>query len=241
MALPKIDVPTYEIELPVSKKKIKYRPFLVKEQRNLLMAIESSDSDSVHNAITDILYNCTLTENVDLAKLPIVDIEYYFINIRAKSVGEVIESKYRCNNEVDGKECGNTMQHSLNLLNIKVESDENISPDIQLTDKMSIRMKYPEFGIVKDSVNIENETELTFNMLARSIEYIYDGEQFYYANETTVEELVEFVENLNQQQFEQIERFFNNLPKLKEKIEMTCGKCGFHHVIDVEGLESFFV
>ena len=164
-----------------------------------------------------------------------------FLNLRSKSVGEIVENSYICNNEVDGKECGNTMQHSLHLLNIKVESDENISPDIQLTDKMSIRMKYPEFGIVKDSVNIENETELTFNMLARSIEYIYDGEQFYYANETTVEELVEFVENLNQQQFEQIERFFNNLPKLKEKIEMTCGKCGFHHVIDVEGLESFFV
>mgnify|MGYP003347052861 FL=1 len=102
-------------------------------------------------------------------------------------------------------------------------------------------MKYPEFGIVKDSVNIDDETELTFNMLARSIEYIYDGEQFYYANETPIEEMVEFVENLNQQQFEKIEKFFNNLPKLKEKVEMTCSKCGFHHVINVEGLESFFV
>ena len=241
MALPKIDVPTYEIELPVSKKKIKYRPFLVKEQRNLLMAMESSDSDSVHNAISDILYNCTLTENIDIAKLPIVDIEYYFINLRAKSVGEMIESKYRCNNEVDGKECGNTMQHNLNLMDVKVEVNEDVSPDIQLTDKLSIRMKYPEFGIVKDSVNIDDETELTFNMLARSIEYIYDGEQFYYANETPIEEMVEFVENLNQQQFEKIEKFFNNLPKLKEKVEMTCSKCGFHHVIDVEGLESFFV
>ena len=241
MALPKIDVPTYEVELPVSKKKIKYRPFLVKEQRNLLMAMESSDSDSVHNAISDILYNCTLTENIDIAKLPIVDIEYYFINLRAKSVGEMIESKYRCNNEVDGKECGNTMQHNLNLMDVKVEVNEDVSPDIQLTDKLSIRMKYPEFGIVKDSVNIDDETELTFNMLARSIEYIYDGEQFYYGNETPIEEMVEFVENLNQQQFEKIEKFFNNLPKLKEKVEMTCSKCGFHHVIDVEGLESFFV
>jgi hypothetical protein len=240
MALPKIDVPTYEIELPVSKKRIKYRPFLVKEQRNLLMAMESEDSGAVHNAISDILNNCTLTENVDIGKLPIVDIEYYFINLRAKSVGEVVESKYRCNNEVNGKDCGNMMESELNLTDIKVEMNQNISPDIQLTDKLSIRMKYPEFNIVKDSINIQDETEITFNMLARSIEYIYDGEQFYYAHETPIEEMVEFVENLNQHQFEKIETFFNNLPKLKEKIEMTCTKCGFHHVINVEGLESFF-
>ena len=240
MALPKIDVPTYEIELPVSKKKIKYRPFLVKEQRNLLMAMESSDSDSVHNAISDILYNCTLTENIDIAKLPIVDIEYYFINLRAKSVGEMIESKYRCNNEVDGKECGNTMQHNLNLMDVKVEVNGDVSPDIQLTDKLSIRMKYPEFGIVKDSVNIDDETELTFNMLARSIEYIYDGEQFYYANEAEPGEMLEFIESLNQEQFEKIENFFNNLPKMTKNINLKCGKCGFDHTIEVEGLENFF-
>ena len=252
MALPKIDTPTYEIDLPVSKKKIKYRPFLVKEQRNLLMAMETSESGSVHGAIRDILHNCTLTENIDIDRLPIIDIEYYFINLRAKSVGEVIESKYRCNNIVDGmpdetgvpmtqKECGNTMEHNINLLDIKVEMNEDVSPDIQLTDKLSIRMKYPEFGIVKDSIDMQDETEIKFNMLARSIEHIYDGEQFYYANETPIQEMVEFVENLNQSQFEKIENFFNNLPKLKEKLEMTCSKCNFHHVINVEGLESFFV
>jgi len=241
MALPKIDVPTYEIELPLSKKKIRYRPFLVKEQRNLLMAMESSESSSVHDSIRDILHNCTLTEDIDIDKLPIIDIEYYFINLRAKSVGEVVESKYRCNNEVDGQECNNIMEHNINLLNIKVGMDNTISPEIQLTDKLSIKMKYPEFGIIKDSVNIINETELTFNMLARSIEYIYDGEQFYYANETPISELIEFVENLNQTQFEKIENFFNNLPKMKEKIEMTCSKCGFHHSFKLEGLESFFV
>ena len=96
MALPKLDVPTYEIELPVSKTKIKYRPFLVKEQRNLLMAIESSESSTIQQNIKDILYNCTLTEDVNIEKLPIIDVEYYFVNLRAKSVGEVVESRYRC-------------------------------------------------------------------------------------------------------------------------------------------------
>jgi hypothetical protein len=98
MALPKLDVPIYELELPLSKKKIRYRPFLVKEQKNLLMAIESSDSNTVQQSVRDILNNCTITDGVDIDKLPIIDIEYYFINLRAKSVGEVVESKYKCNN-----------------------------------------------------------------------------------------------------------------------------------------------
>jgi hypothetical protein len=133
MALPKIDVPTYEIELPVSKTKIKYRPFLVKEQRNLLMAIESSESTTIQQNIKDILYNCTLTEGVDLEKLPIIDVEYYFINLRAKSVGEVVESRYRCNNEVNDIECGNIMEKDVDLTQIKVKMNDDISPEIQLT------------------------------------------------------------------------------------------------------------
>jgi hypothetical protein len=240
MALPKIDVPTYELELPVSKKKIRYRPFLVKEQKTLLMAMESNESDSIHLAIRDILNNCTLTENVDLNELPIIDIEYYFIQLRAKSVSEMVESKYRCNNIVGEKECGNTMEKNINLLDLKVEQQEEVKPEFNLTDKLSMKLKYPRFGIIKDSMNYENVNDLTFNMIARSIDYIYDGDQFYYAHEQTQEELLEFVENLNQEQFSKIENFFNNLPKLKQKIEMTCSKCNFEHKIDVEGLESFF-
>jgi hypothetical protein len=241
MALPKLDVPTYELELPISKKKIKYRPFLVKEQRNLFMALESSDSNSMQESIKDILYNCTLTEGIDFDKLPIVDIEYYFINLRAKSVGEVVDSKYRCNNEVEGKECGNIMENQINLTDIKPIRDKEVSPDIQLTDKVSIRMKYPEFGMVKDSLKIEDIAEITFNMIANSIESIYDGEQFHYPAEAAEGEMIEFVETMNQQQFEKVEEFFNNLPKLKTNVKMTCSKCGFNHDIPVEGLESFFV
>ena len=245
MALPKIDVPTYEVELPLSKKKIRYRPFLVKEQRNLLMAMEGDDSSTVHSSIRDILHNCTLTENIDIDKLPIIDVEYYFIHLRAKSVGEIVESKYRCNNEVTDEkgthECRNIMESNLNLLNIKVEKKEDVSDEIKLNEKVSIKLKYPEFGIIKDSLHYENEDELTFAMLAQSIEYIYDGDQFYYSHETPLEELIEFVETMPPESFAKVENFFNNLPKLKEKIEMTCKKCNFHHSIEVEGLESFFV
>ena len=241
MALPKIDVPIYEIELPVSKKKIKYRPFLVKEQRNLLMAMESSEASTIQQSVRDILYNCTLTEGIDIEKLPIIDVEYYFINLRAKSVGEVIESKYRCNNEVNDVECGNIMEKEINLLEIKVQSNDEVSPEIQLDSKLSIKLKYPEFSVIKDSLRYDNINEVTFNMIANSIEYIYDGEQFYYGHEAQPNEMLEFVEGMNQEQFAKVENFFNNLPKLKETLDITCSKCGFQHKIDVEGLESFFV
>jgi hypothetical protein len=240
MALPKLDVPSYEIDLPVSKKKIKYRPFLVKEQRNLLMALESQDSNSTQQAVRDILVNCTLTDGIDIDKLPIIDIEYYFINLRAKSVGEIVESRYRCNNIVDDKECGNIMEKNIDLTQIKVQVAEDIKPEIQLTPQISIKMKYPEFGVVKDSLKFEDINEVTFNMIAESIEYIYDGEQFYYGHEAQPGEMIEFVEGMNQEQFSKVEKFFDNLPKLREEVKITCGKCGYNHTIEVEGLESFF-
>ncbi len=240
MALPKLDVPTYEIELPVSKKKVRYRPFLVKEQRNLLMAIESDESQAIQQSIRDILYNCTLTENIEIEKLPVIDIEYYFINLRAKSVGEIVEARYRCNNEVNGTECGNIMEENINLLDMKVQHPVVVSPEIQLTEKITIKLKYPEFSIVEDSLKYDNINEVTFNMIAKSIEYIYDGEQFYYAHESQPGEMLAFVEGMNQEQFTKVENFFNNLPKLKEVVDITCSKCGYQHHIEVEGLESFF-
>ena len=240
MALPKLDVPTYEIELPVSKTKIKFRPFLVKEQKNLLMAIESNESTTIQQNVKDILNNCTVTEGIDIDKLPIIDVEFYFVNLRAKSVGEVVQSRYKCNNTVDDRECGNIMEKDINLLELKVLMDDTISPEIQLTNKVSIKMKYPEFGIVQDSLKYEDITDITFNMIANSIEYIYDGEQCYYGHVAHPGEMLEFVEGMNQEHFSKVEEFFNKLPKLKETIDLTCSKCGFQHKIDVEGLENFF-
>jgi len=240
MALPKLDIPSYEIELPISRKKIKFRPFLVKEQRNLLMALESNETSTVQQNIRDILTNCTLTENVDIDKLPIIDIEYYFINLRAKSVGEVVESRYRCNNIVGDKECGNIMEKNINLQDIKVTQDKPANPEVQITPKITVKLKYPEFGMVKDSLQYDDINTITFSMIANSIEYIYDGEQFYYGHETAPSEMLEFVESLNAEQFRKLEEFFENLPKLKENVNITCSKCGFNHTIEVEGLENFF-
>jgi hypothetical protein len=240
MALPKLEVPTYELELPLSKKKIKYRPYLVKEQKALMMALESSDAKTIQHNVREILTVCTLSKDVDIDELPIVDIEYYFLQLRAKSVSEISESKYRCNNEVDDKVCGNIMEAKIDLTEIQPVQEEYVDPEIQLTEKITVKMKYPPFKLIKDSVDMDDITEVTFNMLAQSIEYVYDGEQFHYAKEVPVEELVEFIEQLNQEQFEKLEKFFNSIPKLSKKIDMTCSKCGFEHHLDVEGLESFF-
>jgi len=183
MALPKLDVPTYELTLPLSNKRVKYRPFTVKEQRNLLMAMEANDSETIQQAVGDILNNCNLTEGIQIDKLPIVDVEYYFINLRAKSVGEIVDARYRCNNEVDGKNCNNIMETQVDLTKINVERPNDISNEIQLTDKFVIKLKYPEFSSVKSAIKFEDVNTLTFNVIAQSVEYIYDGEQFYYAND----------------------------------------------------------
>jgi hypothetical protein len=240
MALPKLDVPTYELTLPLSNKKVKYRPFTVKEQRNLLMAMEANDSETIQQSIGDILNNCNLTEGIEIDKLPIIDVEYYFINLRAKSVGEVVDARYRCNNEVDGKNCNNIMETQVDLTKINVERPNDISNEIQLTDKFVIKLKYPEFSSVKSAIKFEDVNTLTFNVIAQSVEYIYDGEQFYYANEVPQKEMVEFIENLSQDQFAKIEVFFENLPKIRQKIDLKCKKCGFEHHLNVEGLENFF-
>lgn len=245
MALPKLEVPSYEIELPVSKKTIKFRPFLVKEQKMLLMAMESADTKVLQNSVLDVLNVCVLTPNFNISNTPIIDVEYLFLNLRAKSVGELVESKYRCNNEVDDgeggkKECGNVMESKINLTEIVPVQEKEINPEIQLTDKVVVKMKYPEFRIMQDSVNLTNITDMTFKLIANCIEYIYDGEQFYYANEVPEEEMIEFIENLSQEHFEKLEEFFNNMPKMTKKIDLTCKKCGYKHNFEVEGLENFF-
>jgi len=240
MALPKIDAPVYDLILPLSKKKISYRPFLVKEQRNLMMAMESNEPETIEKNIKQVLHNCTLTEDLDIDSLPIVDVEYYFIQLRARSVGEVVENKYKCENVVEDTPCGNLMDANFNLLEIQVNQDPDTKDEIQLTDNIFIKLRYPTFSVLNSSKNIDNATDLVFEMILDSIEHIFDGEQFFYAKESSKEELVEFVESLNTTQFGKIEEFFSNLPTLNKKIEMDCKKCGFHHIIDVEGLENFF-
>lgn len=203
------------------------------------MAMESGESDVIENNIRQVLQNCAISQ-IDIDSLPIVDIEYYFLNLRARSVGEVVESKYKCENIVDGKECGNTMDVEFNILDTQVHIPENTEELIALNEHVGLKMKYPDFAVVKRMKEADSITDVAFELVVDCIEYIYDDDNLYYAHETPKQELMAFLESLTKEQFAKLEEFIDNLPKLEKKIEVTCKKCGFAHKIDVQGLEDFF-
>lgn len=243
--LPKLDVPVYEIKLPLLNKTVRYRPFLVKEEKILLMAMESNDEKTIFDSIKQIVNNCCIDElNIDT--LPILDLEYFFLNLRAKSVGEVVELKYKCNNKVkkenseEEKECGNLVSFDVNLLEVKAEIDSKHTNKIELTDKMGIVMKYPNFKLFEIYGN-ESDVENTMNFIFECVDYVYDEENIYYKKDVTTEELKEFIESLNREQFSKIQNFFQTLPKLRKSVHFACGKCGYSEDLDIEGLQNFFV
>jgi hypothetical protein len=238
MALPKIETPVYDIFLPVSKLKIRFRPFLVKEQKILMMALESQERATIERNIRQIIQNCTL-DDVDIRTLPIVDVEYFFLNLRARSIGEVVETRYKCENEVDGKKCGNMMDVEIPLLDIQIEN-KDIPDVVQLTNTIGVKLKYPEYAVLEKIEHLESASAIAFELIAECIDYIYEDDNFYYANETTPDEMIDFLESLSQEQFKKIEEYFNNLPTIKKTVGVTCTKCGFHHTITVQGLENFF-
>ena len=243
MALPKIDTPVYETTLISTGKTIKYRPFLVKEQKLFLMASQSDDVKEVVNTIKQVLSNCILSEEVNVNNLPVFDLEHLFLQIRARSVSEVVNLKYTCNNDIvdekgENKKCGGLVKVDLNLLEIQPTIDSTHSNKIQLTEKLGIMMKYPTFDIVQ-KLNIKNEADL-LDLVVACIESIYDEEQIYYAKDVSKKELEEFVENLQQSDLEKIQHFFQTMPKLSKKFDFKCPKCGYNEDVNIEGIQSFF-
>jgi hypothetical protein len=239
MALPKIDTPVYEITLPISQVQLKFRPFLVKEQKILLIAMESKDEKEIENNIQMILNNCNLSD-VNIDTLPLVDIEYYFLNLRARSVGEVVDSRYKCENEVNGEKCGNLMDVNFDILNVNVTQPPEGSDLIKISDSVGIKMRYPNFEVSKKIKSNDSATDSAFKLVLECIDYVYDNDTLYYANEVSQEELLNFIESMTKEQFEKIEFFIDNLPKLDKVVDIKCKKCGFDHKIELQGLQSFF-
>lgn len=238
MNLPKINAPTYQVELPVSKKKIKFRPFTVKEQKILLMAIENDDSVFTVDNIKQLITNCCLSD-INIDKLSVIDVEYMFIHLRARSVGEEIETKYRCENETEEGYCGNLMPVKYDLLSIGLNEPE-ISDQIQLTPTIGVKMTYPGYSVIDKLKKSKDLSELTFDFIISCMEYIYDNENVFQIADYKKEELYEFLESLTIEQFKKIEEYFTRLPKLQKKLDIKCSKCGFEHKIVIEGLENFF-
>lgn len=239
MALPKIDYPMYDITLPSDGRTLNVRPFTVKEEKLLLMAIETENADDITKTVKQVINNCVITGDVNVDKLPFFDIDYLFIFLRAKSVGENVEVNLTCNNVIeDGTVCGNMFPTQLDVSQIEIDRPEDIKDDIKLTDVMSVKMKYPNYAAMKRIE--ENEVDIKTNMIANSIDYIFDENGKHLAKESTKEELSEFVESLTEKDYKKLEEFVDNTPKFLVRLEATCPKCGFDHKVRYSDFYDFF-
>jgi len=236
MALPQVSLPTYELEIPSNGKKIKYRPFVVKEEKLLLLALESQDDKQIEDATRTLLKNC-ITSRVKLDDLAIFDLEYIFLQIRAVSVGEVVEMLLTCDDDGETQ-----VKYSLDLTAVKVDMPEGHSNKIMLSDEMGVIMKYPSFDeFVRISIIGKNNTsEDVIQIMAKCVDQIFDGEDVYDSSTTTKKEFVEFIENLTNKQFENVQKFFEQAPIMKHEIKFKNPNTGVENTVVIQGLSNFF-
>ena len=237
MPLPKISTPTYELVLPSSNRKIKFRPFLVKEEKILIIALESQDQNQIANAVKSILASCILTKGIKVEKLSTFDIEYLFLNVRGKSVGEQIEVMVTCPDDGETQ-----VPTSINIDSIKVQKSDDHNPDIKLDDTFTLKMRYPSLNeFIKSNFNNENiKVDDTFDLIASCVDQVYSDEESWTQEDCTKKELVDFIDQLNSSQFKEIEKFFDTMPKLSHTVKVTNPNTNVESEIVIEGLQSFF-
>ena len=240
MPLPTIETPTYELKLPSTNKKIKYRPFLVKEEKILILALESKSQNEITNAVTDVLKKCILTRGIKVDDLPTFDIEYLFLNIRAKSIGEDIKLTVTCPDDGETK-----VPVTIYVDEIKVIRPKDHNIDIVLDDKMSLRMKYPSLNqFIESNFDTEDEAETmvdkTFRVVADCMDTVFDGEDAWEAKDYSAQERLDFVQQLNSQQYKKVENFFSTMPKLSHTIEVVNPNTKEKGSVVLEGLADFF-
>ena len=238
MALPRIDVPTYELVIPSTDEKIKFRPFLVKEEKVLLIAMESGKSEDMLQSVKDIVNECTF-QKLKLGEMPMFDVEYLFLNIRAKSVGEVSKLKVLCQ---DDMKTYATVEINLNEVNVQVDGELH-SNKIELTDEMGVIMKYPTIDSFTKN-GIQNITAANMiDVIASCVEQVYDkkGEEVYESKDSTQAEIIDFVEQLNTTQFQEVQAFFDTMPRLQHTITVKNPKTKVESEVTLTGLNDFFV
>ena len=239
MPLPKVNTPTYELVLPSNNKKIKYRPFLVREEKILIMALESEDMKQITNSVVEILNACILTKGIRINTLSTFDIEYLFLNVRAKSVGESVEVNVTCPD--DNK---TSVQVAIDLDSIKVKKNKKHSSIIKLDDVLSLKMKYPSMDqFIENNFEANEESsdiKTTLSMITSCIDMIYNDEESWSGSESTKKELEEFIEQLNSKQFKLIEDFFTTMPKLTHTVKVKNPQTEVESDVVLEGLAAFF-
>ncbi len=238
MPLPTIATPTYELELPSTGKPIKYRPFLVKEEKLLVLALETEDTKEISNAIKAVLKNCIQTKGIKVESLPTFDIEYLFLNIRGKSVGEEIQV-----NLIAPDDGETSVPVTINIDEIQVSKPEDHTNKIKLDDNLMMEMKYPSLDqFIKNNFDMSGNVGIdqSFELIASCVDKIYSDEEVWVAADVTKKELIDFLEQMNSIQFKQIERFFETMPKLSHEITFTNPKTKVESTVVLEGLSSFF-
>ena len=233
MTLPTMNIPTYELEVPSTKKKLAYRPFLVKEEKILLMAMEEEKEAQLNRALKQVVNNCTF-EKIKVDKLPLFDLEYIFLRIRAKSVGEVTKLSLLCQDD------GETyVPVEIDLEEIEVEFQEGHTTKIELTEDIGIIMAYPTFEFLDINVG-EADVNTLFNMIGNSIHQIYEGETVHERADFNKKELKAFLESLTSEQFKKVQNFFETMPRLRHTIEIENPKTKVKNSVTLEGLQAFF-
>jgi len=245
MSLPKIEHATFSSKLPSNQEEIKFRPFLVKEEKILLMAAQSQDEDSIFSAIKQIINNCVITPTkLDVDSLPVFDLEYLFLQLRIHSIGESVDLKFSAREEkfTDCPECLKSKNVKIDLSEVAVKFPENVSNKIEVSENLGIVFKYPTFLMVEKSKKDVKEQNIDsiFNFFWSCIDFIYDGEKNIYPKDYTKEEGIEFLESLPGNTLRQIETFFESLPKLEHKLKIKCNTCEFEQEYNLEGLKDFF-
>ena len=232
MALPKIASPTFELTIPSTKEEIKYRPFLVKEEKLLLLANETGEEKDMMNAVKQIIHNCCF-ESVNIEELALFDIEYIFLRIRSKSVGEVVNLKLLC--EDDGETYADV---SINLDEVEVQYDKKHTNEIELTDEITLIMRYPQYEVF--SMGSDNQTEAVFDIMAGCIDKIVEGDTIHERADFTRKELNEFMESLTSKHFASIQDFFQTMPRVKHEVKFKNPNTKKQNKITLEGMQSFF-
>ena len=238
MPLPRIATPTYELELPSTEQTIKFRPFLVKEEKLLVIALESEDTKQITNAIKTVIKNCIETKGIKVETLPTFDIEYLFLNIRAKSVGEEIEVNIICPDDEE-----TSVSVKINVDDIKVQTNEDHTNRIKLDDTLMMEMKYPSLEqFIKNNFDISNNSAIdqSFELVASCVNKIYNEDEVWAAADVTKKELMDFLDQMNTSQFKQIEKFFETMPKLSHTIKVKNPNTEVESEVVLEGLSSFF-
>ena len=236
MPLPKISTPTYELTVPSTGKNIKFRPFLVKEEKILIIAMESQSDKQIAQAVNDVLSNCILTKGVKIDDLSTFDIEYLFLNIRGKSVGETVDVMITCPDDNQTK-----VPVQINLDDIQIVKNDNHQRDISLDDNLTMRMKYPAMGeFIKNNFSVDMKVDDTFDLVCSCIEQVFSEEESWAASDCTKKELHEFLEQLDTSQFKKIEQFFETMPKLSHTLNVTNPNTKVVNKIKLEGLNAFF-